>query len=98
MISANTIGDEERTTETRKEGSGLKLSYEQYRHMANLLILHLKREAEHSDVGVRMSSLVDWYLQEMEDEIDTEAELIARKSLVEKVINRLTDNVRLFCD
>ena len=61
--------------------------------MANLLILQLKREEEHSDVGIRMSSLVDWYLQEMEDEIDTEAELIARKSLVEKVINRLINNV-----
>ena len=45
------------------------------------------------DTGVRNSELVNWYLKEMEAEIDTEAELMEKKTLVEKVIYRLIHHV-----
>ena len=37
--------------------------------------------------------MVNWYLKEIESEIETEAELIRRKMLVEKVIERLIHHV-----
>ena len=43
--------------------------------------------------GTRRSELVNWYLKEMEAEIETEAELNERKILAEKVIARLTNVV-----
>lgn len=37
----------------------------------------------------RKSALINWYLNEIADEIETEQELTERKLLVERVINRL---------
>ena len=37
----------------------------------------------------RKSALVNWYLNEIQDEIESEQELTERKLLVERVINRL---------
>ena len=45
--------------------------------------------------GVRKSVLVNWYLKEMEGEIDSEAELIERKTKLEKIIDRLINKVRV---
>ena len=44
----------------------------------------------------RKSALINWYLNEIADEIETEQELTERKLLVERVINRLIYQVRLF--
>lgn len=43
--------------------------------------------------GTRRSELVNWYLKEIESEIETEQELIEKKTLVEKIIYRLTHHV-----
>jgi len=71
----------------------MKLSYEDYKHMANLLVLHMRRVEEHSvddeDSGVRRSQLVEWYLTEIQADIESEVELIEKKMIVEKVIYRL---------
>uniref|UniRef100_A0A8C7K8E0 DNA replication licensing factor MCM6 n=1 Tax=Oncorhynchus kisutch TaxID=8019 RepID=A0A8C7K8E0_ONCKI len=37
----------------------------------------------------KKSAVINWYLKEMESEIDSEEELINRKSLIEKVLHRL---------
>lgn len=39
--------------------------------------------------SLKKSELIDWYLKEMEGEIESEAELFARKNLIEKVLHRL---------
>jgi len=46
------------------------------------------------DSGVRRSQLVEWYLTEIQAEIDTEAEFVEKKNVVEKVIYRLVHHVR----
>ena len=77
----------------------LKLSYEDYKHMANLLVLNMRRMEdemeEKGSTGCRRSELVGWYLREIENEIESEAELIERKTIVMKVIERLVhhDNI-----
>ena len=45
------------------------------------------------DSGIRRSQLVNWYLENIENEIDSEAELLERKTIVEKVIYRLVHHV-----
>ena len=42
---------------------------------------------------LKKSAVVNWYLSEIESEIDSEEELINRKSLIEKVLNRLVHYV-----
>uniref|UniRef100_A0A8C4ZVQ7 DNA replication licensing factor MCM6 n=1 Tax=Gadus morhua TaxID=8049 RepID=A0A8C4ZVQ7_GADMO len=79
---------------TNGHGNGalpaLRLSFTEYRRISNLLVLHLRRaeEAEEEE-ELKKSAVVNWYLSEIESEIDSEEELINRKSLIEKVLNRL---------
>ncbi|XP_071103995.1 zygotic DNA replication licensing factor mcm6-like [Haliotis cracherodii] len=92
---------EESTTPTPVEPAaaqkkGLKLTYEEYKQMANLMVLQMKRKEEEElptaggeTVGLRKSELISWYLAEMEEEIDSEAELMEKKTIAEKVVERL---------
>uniref|UniRef100_UPI003AAF00EF DNA replication licensing factor MCM6 isoform X1 n=1 Tax=Centroberyx gerrardi TaxID=166262 RepID=UPI003AAF00EF len=68
----------------------LRLSFTEYRRISNLLVLHLRRaeEAEEEE-ELKKSAVVNWYLKEIESEIDSEEELVNRKGLIEKVIHRL---------
>ncbi|KAI3374422.1 hypothetical protein L3Q82_006245 [Scortum barcoo] len=68
----------------------LRLSFNEYRRISNLLVLHLRRaeEAEEEE-ALKKSAVVNWYLKEIESEIDTEEELVNKKGLIEKVLHRL---------
>lgn len=68
----------------------LRMSFPEYRRISNLLVLHLRRveEAEEEE-ELKRSAVVNWYLQEIESEIDSEEELVNKKGLIEKVIHRL---------
>merc|ERR1712168_1008791 len=71
----------------------IKLTYEEYKSMANLFVLYMRRQEEEMEdtdnAGVRKSGLIDWYLREMESEIETENDLMEKKVLAEKVLYRL---------
>ncbi|XP_005740226.1 DNA replication licensing factor MCM6 [Pundamilia nyererei] len=68
----------------------LRLSFAEYKRISNLLVLHLRRaEDAEEEEDLKKSAVVNWYLKEIESEIDSEEELINRKGLIEKVIHRL---------
>ncbi|XP_047446608.1 DNA replication licensing factor MCM6 [Mugil cephalus] len=68
----------------------LRLSFAEYRRISNLLVLHLRKvEDAEEEEELKKSAVVNWYLKEIESEIDSEEELINRKGLIEKVIHRL---------
>ncbi|KAM7538127.1 hypothetical protein Aperf_G00000075742 [Anoplocephala perfoliata] len=92
----------------------LRITYEQYRRIADLLILQTRRveEAKAAEAAtateeapapesaeqgaIRKSQLVNWYLEEIAgDTLQSEAELIECKILVERIIDRLVkkDNI-----
>ncbi|CAK6952074.1 DNA replication licensing factor MCM6 [Scomber scombrus] len=78
-------------TETGSQAKpSLRLSFNEYQRISNLLVLHLRRaeEAEEED-ELKKSAVVNWYLKEIESEIDSEMELVNKKGLIEKVIHRL---------
>lgn len=68
----------------------LRLSFSEYKRISNLLVLHLRRaeEAEEEE-ELKKSAVVNWYLKEIESEIDSEEELVNKKGLIEKVLHRL---------
>jgi len=92
--------DEEGAAQPAVPKKKLKLNYDAYKAMSNLIIMYMRREEnrmedEGSDSeGLKRSQVVDWYLNEIEDDIETEAELLEKKELVEKVIDRLIHHVR----
>lgn len=91
--------DEEEQTETDKEKEQepakkkLVLSFEEYKALSNMIMVHMRREEtrceEQNLDGLHRSELVEWYLNKVADQIETEDELIEKKELVEKVIDRL---------
>ncbi|XP_061746986.1 DNA replication licensing factor MCM6 isoform X2 [Nerophis ophidion] len=70
----------------------LRLSFAEYQRISNLLVLHLRRSEEaEEEEELKKSAVVNWYLKEIESEIDSEEELIHKKGLIEKVIHRLVN-------
>ncbi|XP_041849684.1 DNA replication licensing factor MCM6 [Melanotaenia boesemani] len=68
----------------------LRLSFSEYKRISNLLVLHLRRaEDAEEEEELKKTAVVNWYLKEIESEIDSEEELINKKGLIEKVIHRL---------
>lgn len=68
----------------------LRLSFAEYKRISNLLVLHLRRAEEDEDeAALKKSEVVNWYLKEIESDIDSEMELISKKTMIEKVIYRL---------
>jgi len=49
-----------------------------------------------SDEGVKKSEAVNWYLEQIEEDINTQEELLDKKLIVEKVVHRLIHKVG-FC-
>uniref|UniRef100_A0A1B0FHJ7 DNA replication licensing factor MCM6 n=1 Tax=Glossina morsitans morsitans TaxID=37546 RepID=A0A1B0FHJ7_GLOMM len=72
----------------------LTLSFEDYKNLSTMLVLHMRNEearceTEGSDTGMKRSDVITWYLEQVADQIESEDELISRKTLIEKVLDRL---------
>ncbi|KAI5645684.1 MCM2/3/5 family domain-containing protein [Phthorimaea operculella] len=75
----------------------LTLSFEEYRALSDMLVVFMRKaEAEAESAGseasgMRKSAVVSWYLEQLvaDGRIENEDELLERKTLVEKVIDRL---------
>jgi len=70
------------------------LSFEDYKNLSTMLVLHMRGEearceVEGSDTGIKRSDVVTWYLEQVAEQIESEDELISRKNLIEKLIDRL---------
>lgn len=67
----------------------LRLSFTEYRRISNLLVQQLRKLEDEDESSQKRSELINWYLKEIESEIDSEEELVNRKQIIEKVIHRL---------
>uniref|UniRef100_A0A4W4HGB7 DNA replication licensing factor MCM6 n=1 Tax=Electrophorus electricus TaxID=8005 RepID=A0A4W4HGB7_ELEEL len=78
------------SSDSRSAKPSQRLSFAEYKRLSNLIVLHLRRAEEGEDEdALKKSAVVNWYLKEIESEIDSEMELISKKDMVEKVIHRL---------
>ncbi|KAM4626249.1 DNA replication licensing factor MCM6 [Discoglossus pictus] len=82
----NGHGDEEMKEATKPS---LRLSFAEYKRISNLLVLQLRKSEDDDDSSQKKSELINWYLKEIESEIDSEEELVNRKQIIDKVIHRL---------
>lgn len=57
------------------------------------MFVHVILFAEEDDSALKKSELINWYLKEIESEIESEEELINKKKIIEKIIHRLTHYV-----
>lgn len=71
-----------------------KLSFEEYKQITNMLVAYMRKE-EVADSGISRSDICNWYLEQIAHTIETEEELVEKKGLIEKVLDRLIhqDNI-----
>ncbi|XP_066578139.1 MCM6 minichromosome maintenance deficient 6, like [Amia ocellicauda] len=90
VVPMDTEPEAEKPDKTSVPKPGLRMSFADYKKISNLLVLHMqKMEDMDEESSLKKSELINWYLREMESEIDSEAELIAKKNTIEKVLHRL---------
>merc|ERR1740116_55105 len=72
----------------------VKITYGEYERIGQMLAGYLKSK-EASDEDVREEDLIAWYMEQVENEIQTEAQLFEQQYLVQLIINRLIDKDRV---
>lgn len=94
--AADTAMDAEETaTDTAGSSSATakkkhKLSFDEYKTLTNMLVAYMRAEEEKvTSEGLHKSEVVSWYLEQIGDQIENEEELLERKTVIEKVIERL---------
>lgn len=106
-IGEETPEDTPRTNETEENDQDtpavakkkLTLSFEEYKNLSNMLVIHMRNEESRMESeeldreGISKTELINWYLSQVEDQLESVEELMERKVLIEKVIDRLIYHV-----
>nr|CAB3263695.1 DNA replication licensing factor MCM6-like [Phallusia mammillata] len=93
----NTQPDAPKVT-TQKQAS-MKMSFDEYKRLSNMLVLHMRQQEESEELseesselqaeGLKKNNLVNWYLEQIADDLESEEDLLEKKMIIEKVIHRL---------
>lgn len=67
----------------------MKITHDKYAKMQNLVILHLQDVEHRTSKGVDRDELIDWYLESVEDELQSVEDLDYEKELFVKVLRKL---------
>jgi DNA replication licensing factor MCM6 len=92
-ISSDVITKATGVTQPTQES--VKINYDSYIKMRELFVLHIRRdesrEIDENWKGVKRNDLVEWYLNVIEDELESVEDLEKQKKVALLVIKRLTD-------
>ena len=98
-VEGSTQMDTNTDTNAAKAKPNVKLSYDEYKRISNMLVYYIRKKEEEIDTesetfsGVHKSELVAWYLNEIESQIENEDQLNQQNTLIEKIIHRLINYV-----
>uniref|UniRef100_A0A0N5AJT2 DNA replication licensing factor MCM6 n=1 Tax=Syphacia muris TaxID=451379 RepID=A0A0N5AJT2_9BILA len=72
----------------------LKIKFEEYKKISDLLVLHIRHEEENEpeeteEWGVKEDDLVNWYLEMVEESLESEEDYHIQKTICERIIKRL---------
>lgn len=92
-----TTEENETLTDDSAPKKKLTLSFEEYKSLSDMLVVYMRNAENAAEAqgeegnGMRKSAVVSWYLEQLVQQgyVESEEELIERKTLVEKVIDRL---------
>ena len=66
-----------------------KITYEKYMKILNLLVRRVNEDESHSGEGVEQEELLVWYLEQIESDLNNEAEMECERDLAVKVLKRM---------
>jgi DNA replication licensing factor MCM6 len=72
----------------------MKITYSEYQRIGNMLTRHLALKEEEKE-EVKEEDLVAWYMEQVEADITTEAQLTEQTELVQRIITRMIDKDRV---
>jgi len=72
----------------------MRITYNEYQRIGKMLARYLQRQEDDGSM-VTEEDLIGWYMEQKEQDIETEAQLFEQQSLVQQVINRLVDKDRV---
>ena len=72
----------------------VRITYAEYQRIGQMLAAQLARSEDTGD-EVTEEDLVAWYMEQVEEQIETEAMLMEQQHLVQLIINRLIDKDRV---
>merc|ERR1711972_711382 len=72
----------------------VKITYAEYQRIGQMLCKYLAQQEEAGN-EVKEEDLIAWYMEQVEDEIQTEAQLFEHQHLVQLIITRLIDKDRV---
>merc|ERR1719337_458867 len=72
----------------------MKITYAEYQRIGQMLAAELARK-EQEGQEVKEEDLIAWYMEQVEEDIETEAQLYEQTNLVQLIINRLIDKDRV---
>lgn len=83
-------GDEPRPAPTQKqEKSKTKITFDKFSKIMNVFVRRIREDEVNQGEGVEQEDLILWYLEQIEGELNTEAELLHERDLATKVLKRL---------
>ncbi|CAG9770225.1 unnamed protein product [Ceutorhynchus assimilis] len=69
------------------------VTFEEYKTLSNMIVIYMRKHEsmveEEGKEGLHRSDLIEWYLNQIADQIESEEELIEKKDMMEKVLDRL---------
>lgn len=66
-----------------------RIEYDKYMAIVNLLVRRVQEDEQANGEGVEQEELAVWYLEQKEEELNTEEEVETERALVEKVLRRM---------
>jgi len=72
----------------------MKITFAEYQRIGQMLATELARK-EQEGAEVKEEDLIAWYMEQVEEDIETEAQLYEQTSLVQLIINRLIEKDRV---
>jgi DNA replication licensing factor MCM6 len=67
----------------------IKISHDEYMSMQSMIVLHLNARERETGKGTDRDELVDWYLEQKEDEMQDVDQLDYQSDLIRKVLRKL---------
>jgi len=72
----------------------MKLTFAEYQRIGQMLIRYLAQQGA-ADAEVKEGDLITWYMEQIEDSIQTQVQLLEQQHLIQAVINRMIDKDRV---
>ncbi|MBW0476326.1 hypothetical protein O181_016041 [Austropuccinia psidii MF-1] len=88
-LDPNSTTNQSTQTAPPKKPSKFAINYEKYMGIMSLVLGKLQAMEREAGAGIKKSELIQWYLEEMEPNLNSVEELEAEKAMIRKVLARL---------